>query len=561
MKKITKKHLFIIIPSGVLLLIIIAFIVLLITNKYTLTIDCAETSFLAEYGEEFDVPAMTAQYKGTTLPFWNKKVDVTYSAPVNTSILGEQKIDVSASHKKKKATISLTINVVDKEAPRIELVSNPDYYTKPNHKYQEEGYKAIDNCDGDITKLVKAVEKDGEVTYTVSDKSGNTTTVTRKIIYKDTVAPIITLQGDKEMTINYGSEFADPGFSAKDDCDGDITDKVTVKGTVDTGILGTYTLTYTVFDSYNNTTELSRIVYVSDCEKPNISLNGDSTIYIKLGTSYVDKGATAIDNLDGDITDKITVNSSVNTNKKGIYNVEYSVTDNAGNTAYSSRKVYVYEKQAENNAKNPGKKVVYLTFDDGPSAYTGELLDILKKYNVKATFFVTGQGANYRNNIKRAYKEGHTIALHTYNHDYSKIYSSVDNYFEDLEKISDVVYDLIGIRPNILRFPGGSSNHSSFSYCSGIMSSLVKDVGVMGYLYCDWNVTSGDASNYPSRDSILNNIINGIKNNDVSIVLQHDTVSQSVDAVEEAIVWGLAHGYTFLPMDETTPMIHHSVAN
>lgn len=93
------------------------------------------------------------------------------------------------------------------------------------------------------------------------------------------------------------------------------------------------------------------------------------------------------------------------------------------------------------------------------------------------------------------------------------------------------------------------------------MSSLVKDVGVMGYLYCDWNVSSGDAGETTSTSVVVKNVINGIKNNNISVVLQHDTSAFSVNAVEEIVAWGLANGYTFLPLTSSSPMTHHNVNN
>ena len=188
------------------------------------------------------------------------------------------------------------------------------------------------------------------------------------------------------------------------------------------------------------------------------------------------------------------------------------------------------------------------------------MLDILDKYNVKATFFVTGQKLGYKDMIGETYRRGHTIALHTYSHEYS-IYRSEETYFADLKKIEDICVAQTGVKPNIVRFPGGTSNTISRNYCKKIMTTLSKSLGYRGYFYCDWNVSSGDAGGAKTKDEVANNVINGIKRNNVSIVLQHDIVSFSVDAVEKIIVWGLANGYTFLPMNESTPMYHHKPNN
>lgn len=133
------------------------------------------------------------------------------------------------------------------------------------------------------------------------------------------------------------------------------------------------------------------------------------------------------------------------------------------------------------------EKVVYLTLDDGPSKNTQAVLDILDKYNAKATFFVTGAMPEYKDMIKKAYDKGHTIGMHTYSHDYAKVYASVDAYFQDLDQIGQLVKEEIGYVPCFIRFPGGSSNTISASYTKGIMTTLTQEVQARGYQYYDWN--------------------------------------------------------------------------
>ena len=140
------------------------------------------------------------------------------------------------------------------------------------------------------------------------------------------------------------------------------------------------------------------------------------------------------------------------------------------------------------------EKIVYLTLDDGPSDNTQAVLDILDKYNAKATFFVTGEMPEYKDMIKAAYDKGHTIGMHTYSHDYAKVYASVDAYFQDLDQIGQMVQEEIGYVPCFIRFPGGSSNTVSKKYTAGIMSTLVQEVQNRGYQYYDWNGSSGDGS-------------------------------------------------------------------
>ena len=208
------------------------------------------------------------------------------------------------------------------------------------------------------------------------------------------------------------------------------------------------------------------------------------------------------------------------------------------------------------------EKCISISFDAAWGADdTIEILNTLDKYNVKATFFVTDGNSNYRYLLAKEAAAGHTVAIHSATHDYKYIYSSCDAYFEDLNRMSDIITEQTGKRPKLLRFPGGSSNTISKQYCSRIMSVLTKAVSDQGYKYFDWNVSSGDAGGTTSTSEVYNNVISGIQSHDISVVLQHDIKLFSVNAVEDIIVWGLANGYTFLPLTESSPAIHHGVNN
>ncbi len=379
--------------------------------------------------------------------------------------------------------------------------------------------------------------------------------------YKDLVAPEITLTDGAQITVEAGTDYIEPGYTASDDCDGDLTDAVTITGSVDSHTIGTYELTYTVEDSSQNPCVITRTVTVADTTAPQISLSGDSRIYLLKGSSYTDAGASATDTYDGDVSASLQTENPVNPDQTGVYTVRYSVTDSSGNTGTASRTVYVYEKQPEIQTVIPDQKAIYLTFDDGPGRYTQKLLDVLDEYNVKVTFFVTNQYPDYQDLIGEEYDRGHTVAIHSYSHDYSKIYASEEAFYQDIEQMNNICFAQTGVRATILRFPGGSSNTVSKKYCSGIMTALTESVGLMGYQYADWNVSSGDAGETTSTAKVVSNVTSGVKNHDISVVLQHDTQGFSVDAVEEIIVWGLANGYTFLPLEDTSPMAHHRVGN
>ena len=217
--------------------------------------------------------------------------------------------------------------------------------------------------------------------------------------------------------------------------------------------------------------------------------------------------------------------------------------------------------QTEEQMANPPGKVVYLTFDDGPCKYTQQLLDILDKYNAKATFFVTNQAAPYKNMIGEAYRRGHTIAMHSYSHRFQDIYASESAYYEDLSKIQAICEAQTGIKPTIIRFPGGTSNRVSQKYCEGIMTALSHSVTEKGYYYCDWNVDSGDALNGATKEVVTERVIADIQAISCPVVLMHDTYSHTVESIEDILIWGLSNGYTFLPLTEDSPMPHHNVLN
>ena len=203
---------------------------------------------------------------------------------------------------------------------------------------------------------------------------------------------------------------------------------------------------------------------------------------------------------------------------------------------------------------------IYLTFDDGPGEYTNRLLDILKEHNVKATFFVTGRGDDAT--ILREYNEGHTVALHTFSHNYSYVYSSVDNYFNDLNQIASRVKNITGMDAKIIRFPGGASNTVSTKYDGKIriMSILTEEVLKRGYVYFDWNISSGDADRASSAQAVYNNVVSNLKDGP-NVILQHDIKGFSVDAVSGIIEYGLANGYDFKALQMDSPAVRHGVNN
>lgn len=206
------------------------------------------------------------------------------------------------------------------------------------------------------------------------------------------------------------------------------------------------------------------------------------------------------------------------------------------------------------------EKVVYLTLDDGPSQNTQKVLDILDKYNAKATFFVTGEMPEYKDMIKVAYDKGHTIGMHTYSHDYAKVYASVDSYFQDLDQVAQIVKEEIGYVPCFIRFPGGSSNTISASYTKGIMSTLTKEVQARGYQYYDWNGSSGDGAVRTTEQLVAQ--ATSFHDNNI-ILLSHDSAGKdtTVEALPRIIEYYQSQGYVFKALDLNSYVAHHGVNN
>ena len=206
------------------------------------------------------------------------------------------------------------------------------------------------------------------------------------------------------------------------------------------------------------------------------------------------------------------------------------------------------------------EKIVYLTLDDGPSDNTQAVLDILDKYNAKATFFVTGEMPEYKDMIKAAYDKGHTIGMHTYSHDYAKVYASVDAYFQDLDQIGQMVQEEIGYVPGFIRFPGGSSNTVSKKYTAGIMSTLVQEVQNRGYQYYDWNVSSGDGGTATTEEIIAQSETD--KYHQV-MLLFHDAATKetTIEALPTVLEYYKNLGYSFKAIDRESLVVHHQVNN
>lgn len=218
------------------------------------------------------------------------------------------------------------------------------------------------------------------------------------------------------------------------------------------------------------------------------------------------------------------------------------------------------EKQEEENATG----VIYLTFDDGPSSdITPQILDVLDQKNVKATFFVVHFSDKNADLVKRENKSGHTVALHGYTHTYSEVYQSADSCLDNFKNIQQQVYETIGKRPNIIRFPGGSSNTISKKYCEGVMTEVTRRALEEGFRYFDWNVDSDDAGHAKTREDVYNNVTSKIKPGRENVVLMHDFShnNKTLEALPDIIDFGVSNGYVFRKITDDTKAVTHSINN
>lgn len=369
--------------------------------------------------------------------------------------------------------------------------------------------------------------------------------------------PSIKLNGSSQVKVVKGSSFDDDGATAMLGRD-NISGKIKKTTNLNTNKIGKYTVTYSV-TRFRKTYSVKRTVRVVDEEKPVIKLTDGSKITWRTGKTFKDPGYTAEDDTDGDITSKVKTGGYVDVYTPGTYQLTYSVTDASGNATVVKRTVVVKGKAVK------GESIIYLTFDDGPSSkVTPKILRVLKRNNVKATFFVINYDETGKKLLQQEIREGHTIGIHSYSHDYAKIYSSVNAYMQDYYKLKNKVKKDTGYEPFVMRFPGGSSNTVSRHYSKHIMTKLTKRMNQEGIMYEDWNVDSTDASgNGIASSVIVKNVTHELQKGRSNVVLCHDTNAKetTAKALQRIIDYGKKHGYTFKAISRDSYQAHQRVLN
>ena len=381
------------------------------------------------------------------------------------------------------------------------------------------------------------------------------TTITIEL--QDTLKPNVEVQ---EVTVDLGMKITARDV-VKDIYDNSRT-TVKFKKNYQFDHVGDYEVEVSICRANSNCVTKKTVVHVlpKDTTPPeilgirNLSVLKDSDIDLLSSVSVKD-------NQDDNPT--LTIDSSnLDISKVGDYQIVYFAKDRSGNMTKETCIVSVVENKTIGSFEPSDEKVVYLTFDDGPSKNTKRILDILDKYHAKATFFVTGTNQNYNYLIKEAYQRGHTIGLHTYSHDYKTVYTSVTAYFNDLERVGNMVKNEIGFIPKYIRFPGGASNTISRKYCPGIMSILANEVIDRGYQFYDWNYSTGDAggNNIPVNQ-IIATATAGNANNQVILAHDTDAKNTTVDALPAIIEHYQALGYSFKSIDDNSYVPHHHINN
>ncbi len=208
-----------------------------------------------------------------------------------------------------------------------------------------------------------------------------------------------------------------------------------------------------------------------------------------------------------------------------------------------------------------GIRRVYITFDDGPSTKTNDILDVLDEYDVKASFFVTGKpDSKYSEIYQRIVNDGHTLGMHSYSHKYSELYASLTGFQTDLHQLQTFLYEITGVWSTYYRFPGGSSNTVS----KVDMKELINYLALENITYYDWNVASGDDRSGITKDMIVSNVMAGVPRFENSMILLHDASDKqaTVDALPEIIEQVQALDNTVIvPITEDTLPVQHISSN
>lgn len=443
--------------------------------------------------------------------------------------------------------IIIMISVIYNVFPRLQLNGQKNMVLSYRDTYNEPGV-IVKNATGNYMSKIKIsnnidIKTIGTYYVDYSLKIGaRILHVKRNVKIIDDIAPIIKLNGDQIVTLSINDTYKEAGFEANDEYDGNLTNKVQIKGEVDTSKYGEYILTYEVEDNSKNITRVNRIIKIIDEEKPKFECNSNYSAF-KIGHDNP-IGCKAIDNYDGDITSKVQITGNYDINEPGIYKVTYTVSDNAKNQTSINHNIIVY--------KNDAKKA-YLTFDDGPSHLTNDILKILSDNKIKATFFLSSQ-ENYKY-LKEIINDGHEIGLHGYHHT-NILYQDKETFIQKFTEFQNLIKSETGLLITTYRFPGGSR---SKYLKEDVFNKIKKYFNENGITYYDWNIDSTDSTSLDitSNEIIYNTMKQIIENNNENItILFHDadTKQETVEALPTIIKILKEMNYEFDTISNSKPI-------
>lgn len=249
--------------------------------------------------------------------------------------------------------------------------------------------------------------------------------------------------------------------------------------------------------------------------------------------------------------------SQASSKKKDNPDKEKNAQDKSGEKEDTTK---AQKTTVKNTDKKKEEKVAYLTFDDGPSERTDDILKVLKSKKVKATFFVVGKSdERSMESYQKILAAGHTLAMHTYSHDYAYLYESLEHFQKDMKELQDLLYDATGQIPTIFRFPGGSST----SKCDHI-EEYIRYANEQGWIYFDWNASGEDAVGEGSSvEQIRENVMKDALKHDTAVILLHDAQGKAttVEALPSIIDELRSNGYSLSAIDKTVKPIQHISAD
>ncbi len=281
-----------------------------------------------------------------------------------------------------------------------------------------------------------------------------------------------------------------------------------------------------------------------------LSLEGGEELDWPCGVPFEDPGFAAVDQGGAERSADVVTEGEVICWKTGSYDLSYCFIDAHGKEHSASRRVNVVPVQLPEEV--PTEKVIYLTFDDGPCANTPRILELLDKYDAKATFFIIAKENNeYNYLLPEMEAKGHSIGVHCYEHSYGDIYASEEAFFEDFMAAQAIYYENLGHYASLSRFPGGGATASSYFYknLEGGFEQVEQRLLDMGVRYFDWNIQESETSTLDTY-YIFRNYAPKF---DMPIFLQHDARDYSIAALEDMLIWGKENGYEFCAITDSTP--------